>query len=318
MTNFTEHKIGVVIPYYNAAKHIEKVVEKLPKYIDSIIIVDDCGKESLPESLVSQTALVDRIVIVKNKKNSGVGGATKNGFKKAIELGLDYVIKVDADDQMDSSFIPDLLRPLIENEAEYAKGNRFKDFKALRQMPFTRKVGNLGLSFLIKAASGYWNNFDPTNGFFAIKVDVLKKLDFTNIHRDYYFESSLIAELYFQEARIKDVPMPANYGDEKSSMQVWKIPFIFIPKLAKTFIKRIFKSYFIYDFNIASVYLLFGFPMFLFGLIYGIYNWVHYASIGEFTPTGTIMLITVSLILGFQLLLQAIQFDILKAPKPVS
>ena len=99
---------------------------------------------------------------------------------------------------MNSDFIPDLLQPLIETKAEYAKGNRFKDFKALRQMPFVRKAGNLGLSFLIKAASGYWNNFDPTNGFFAIKVDLLKKLDFKNIHRDYYFESSLIAELYFQ------------------------------------------------------------------------------------------------------------------------
>ncbi len=315
MINFESYTIGVIIPYYNAAKHIENVVNKLPSFISKIIIVDDCGKESIPEALVIQSKTSDRIVLVKNKKNLGVGGATKHGFLKAIELKLDYAIKVDADDQMDSSYIPDLLKPLIENKAEYAKGNRFKDFKALKQMPFVRKIGNLGLSFLTKVASGYWNNFDPTNGFFAIKVDVLKQLDFTNIHRDYYFESSLIAELYFQDARIKDVPMPANYGDEKSSMKVWQIPFIFIPKLTKTFIKRIFKSYFIYDFNIASVYLLFGFPMFLFGLIYGIYNWVHYATLGEFTPTGTIMLITVSLILGFQLLLQAIQYDILKAPK---
>ncbi|QHI35220.1 Undecaprenyl-phosphate mannosyltransferase [Kordia antarctica] len=318
MTNFTEHKIGVVIPYYNAANHIEKVVEKLPEYIDKIIIVDDRGKEPIPDSLLYKDKFGDRIFIVRNIKNLGVGGATKTGFKKAIELELDYVLKVDADDQMDSKFIPDLLRPLLEGKAEYAKGNRFKDFKALRQMPFTRKVGNLGLSFLTKAASGYWNNFDPTNGFFAIKVELLKKLDFKNIHRDYYFESSLISELYFHEARIKDVPMPANYGDEKSNMQIWKIPFIFIPKLTKTFFKRILKSYFIYDFNIASVYLVFGFPMFLFGLVYGIYNWIHYASLGEFTPTGTIMLITVSLILGFQLLLQAIQFDISKAPKSVS
>lgn len=315
MINFESYTIGVIIPYYNAAKHIENVVNKLPSFISKVIIVDDCGKEPIPEALVVQSKTSDRIVLVKNKKNLGVGGATKHGFLKAIELKLDYAIKVDADDQMDSSYIPDLLKPLIENKAEYAKGNRFKDFKALKQMPFVRKIGNLGLSFLTKVASGYWNNFDPTNGFFAIKVDVLKQLDFTNIHRDYYFESSLIAELYFQDARIKDVPMPANYGDEKSSMKVWQIPFIFIPKLTKTFIKRIFKSYFIYDFNIASVYLLFGFPMFLFGMIYGIYNWVHYATLGEFTPTGTIMLITVSLILGFQLLLQAIQYDILKAPK---
>ena len=315
MINFQEHTIGVVIPYYNASQHIENVVRKLPDYVDTIILVDDCGKEPIPESLVSLAKVGERLIIVKNEKNSGVGGATKNGFLKAIELNLDYVIKVDSDDQMDSKFIPDLLQPLIEGKAEYAKGNRFKDFKALKQMPFVRKIGNLGLSFLIKAASGYWNNFDPTNGFFAIKVDLLKKLDFDNIHRDYYFESSLIAELYFHGARIKDVPMPAHYGDEKSSMKVWKIPFIFIPKLTKTFWKRIIKGYFIYDFNIASIYLLFGLPMFLFGVIYGIYNWIHYHNIGEFTPTGTIMLITLCIILGFQLLLQAIQYDIVNAPK---
>ncbi|WP_046745267.1 glycosyltransferase family 2 protein [Kordia zhangzhouensis] len=315
MTSFQEHKIGVVIPYYNAAQHIENVVRKLPDYIDKIIIVDDCGREPIPESLVSLAKVGERLVIVKNKKNAGVGGATKNGFLKAIELELDYVIKVDSDDQMDSKFIPDLLQPLIDKKAEYAKGNRFKDFKALRQMPFIRKIGNLGLSFLTKAASGYWNNFDPTNGFFAIEVALLKKLDFTNIHRDYYFESSLIAELYFHDARIKDVPMPAHYGDEKSTMKVWKIPFIFIPKLTKTFVKRMVKTYFIYDFNIASIYLLFGLPMFIFGVVYGIYNWIYYHNLGEFTPTGTIMLITLCIILGFQLLLQAIQYDILRAPK---
>lgn len=315
MINFNDYAIGVVIPYYNAAKHIVNVVTKLPDFITTIIIVDDCGNQPLPMEALQQSSCGDKLVFVYNEKNSGVGGATKNGFKKALDLNLDYVIKVDADDQMDSKFIPDLLAPLINDHADYAKGNRFKDFKALQQMPMVRKIGNLGLSFLIKAASGYWNNFDPTNGFLAIKTAFLKQLDFSKIHNDYFFESSLIAELYFQDTRIKDVPMPANYGDEKSSMKVWTIPFIFLPKLAKTFWKRIVKGYFIYDFNIASLYLLFGMPMFLFGLIYGVYSWWFYASSGEFAPTGTIMLITVSLILGFQLLLQAIQYDILKAPK---
>ncbi|WP_046755622.1 glycosyltransferase family 2 protein [Kordia jejudonensis] len=315
MINFQEHAIGVVIPYYNAAKHIVSVVTKLPECIDVIIIVDDCGKEPIPATEIINSSVGEKVVIVKNPKNLGVGGATKAGFKKAIELQLEFVVKVDADDQMDSSRIPELLLPLILNQAQYAKGNRFKDFKALREMPWVRKIGNFGLSFLTKVASGYWNNFDPTNGFFAIKVDNLKLLDFDNIHNDYYFETSLIAELYLTDAKIKDVPMPAFYGDEKSSMQVWKMPFIFLPKLFKTFVKRLVKSYFIYDFNIGSLYILVGFPMFMFGLVYGIYNWWYYTHIDTFAPTGTIMLITLCIILGFQLILQAIQFDILRAPK---
>jgi len=307
-----QNKIAVVIPYYNASQHIVSVLVKLPKIIDTIYIIDDCGNQTLPQQVLET---FQNVVYIKNDNNLGVGGATKTGFKAAIADKIDIVVKVDADDQMDTSYIEDLIKPLINNQADYSKGNRFRDFKALKAMPLTRKVGNLGLSFLTKAATGYWNNFDPTNGFFAVKTETLEKLDFDNIANRYYFETSLIAELYFQESRIKDISMPAIYGDEKSSMSVWKMPFVFLPKLFKTFIKRIIKSYFIYDFNMSSIYILFGLPLFLFGLIYGLYTWWFYSSQSIFAPTGTIMLVTLTIIIGFQLLLQAVHYDITKAPK---
>lgn len=307
-----QNKIAVIIPYYNAAKHITSVVHKLPEFIDVIYVVDDCGQEVLPQDVLVNNS---KLVVVRNVTNLGVGGATKAGFKQAFIDAVDVVVKVDADDQMDTSYIESLVIPLIDNKAEYAKGNRFRDFKALKKMPFIRKVGNLGLSFLTKGATGYWNNFDPTNGFFAVRTAMLKNLDFENIANRYYFETSLIAELYFQDARIKDVAMPAIYGDEKSSMSIWKMPFVFLPKLFKTFIKRISKAYFIYDFNMSSIYILLGLPLFLFGLIYGTYTWWFYSSKSIFAPTGTIMLVTLTVIVGFQLLLQAIHYDIIKAPK---
>ena len=307
-----QNKIAVVIPYYNASQHIVNVLVKLPNIIDTIYIIDDCGNQTLPQQVLET---FQNVVYIKNDNNLGVGGATKTGFKAAIVDKIDIVVKVDADDQMDTSYIEDLIKPLINNQADYSKGNRFRDFKALKAMPLTRKVGNLGLSFLTKAATGYWNNFDPTNGFFAVKTETLEKLDFDNIANRYYFETSLIAELYFQESRIKDISMPAIYGDEKSSMSVWKMPFVFLPKLFKTFIKRIIKSYFIYDFNMSSIYILFGLPLFLFGLIYGLYTWWFYSSQSIFAPTGTIMLVTLTIIIGFQLLLQAVHYDITKAPK---
>ena len=307
-----QNKIAVVIPYYNASDHIVDVVRELPDFIDNIYIVDDCGDETLPKEELS---VFKNLVYLTNEVNIGVGGATKAGFKAAIVDNIDIVVKVDADDQMNTSYIEALINPLINNNAEYAKGNRFRDFKALKSMPLVRKIGNLVLSFLTKAATGYWNNFDPTNGFFAIKTETLAKLDYDNIADRYYFETSLIAELYFQDARIKDIAMPAIYGTEKSSMSVWKMPFVFLPKLFKTFVKRITKSYFIYDFNMSSIYILFGVPLFLFGLIYGVYNWWFYTSQSIFAPTGTIMLVTLTIIIGFQLLLQAIHYDITKAPK---
>ena len=307
-----ENKIAVVIPYYNASKLIVSVLKKLPNLVTKVYIVDDCSLQPLPDEAMKAFHNVEYL---KNIKNLGVGGATKTGFNKAIADKMDIVVKVDADDQMDTSYIIKLIEPLLANKASYAKGNRFRDFKALKKMPFTRKIGNLGLSFLTKAATGYWNNFDPTNGFFAIKIETLKLLDFDEISNRYYFETALISQLYFQDAVIKDVPMPAIYGDEKSNMSVWKMPFVFVPKLIKTFINRLIKSYFVYDFNISSIYILLGIPLFLFGFIYGIYNWWFYSSQDMFAPTGTIMLVTLTIIVGFQLLLQAVHYDITKAPK---
>ncbi|GGD02537.1 glycosyltransferase family 2 protein [Hyunsoonleella pacifica] len=304
--------IAVIIPFYNASRHIISVVDKLPSLISKVYIVDDCSTEPLPFNTLLNN---EKVELLKTPKNLGVGGATKTGFIKAIEDKIDIVIKVDADGQMDTTYINELLIPLKTNKAQYAKGNRFRDFKALKQMPFFRKFGNLMLSFFMKAATGYWNNFDPTNGFFAVKTDVLKVLDFSNISNRFYFETSLLAELYFQGVRVSDVSMPAIYGDEKSNMKVWKMPFVFMPRLVKTLTRRIIKTYFIYDFNISSIYMLIGFPLFFFGVSYGSYTWWYYSSRSIFAPTGTIMLVTLTIIIGFQLLLQAIHYDILRAPK---
>ena len=315
MIDFYSHKIAVVIPYYKAANHIVNVVNKLPDFIGTIYIVNDKSPDTMPVSELKNNPNYKKIVFLDSEVNSGVGGATKKGFLKAINDNIEYVIKVDADDQMDTTFIPDLLKPLIEDKADFSKGNRFRDFKALKNMPITRKMGNLFLSFLTKIATGYWDIFDPTNGFFVVKISFLKNADFSNISNRYFFESSLIAEMYFQDVRIKDVPMPAIYGDEKSSMSVWKMPFIFLPKLIKTFFKRILKTYFLFDFNISSIYILLGTPLFMFGVIYGSYKWRYYTSVDELAPTGTIMLVTLSIILGFQLLLQSIHYDIIRTPK---
>jgi dolichol-phosphate mannosyltransferase len=313
--SYKNKRIAVIIPYYNAANHIISVVNKLPDFIDEVIIVDDKGKQALPIENLKNLHNGATINVVENEVNLGVGGATKNGFLTAIDNKHDIVIKVDADDQMDTIYIEEMINYLVDDAAEMVKGNRFVNIKALMQMSLVRRIGNLGLSFLTKAATGYWNNFDPTNGFLAIKTSSLKKINFDNLSDRYFFETSLMAELYFVNVRIKDISMPAIYGEEKSSMNVWKMPIIFSQKLTSLFFKRIIKQYFLFDFNICSLYLFVGMPMFLFGVIYGIYNWIYYSSQHVFTPTGTIMLVSISIILGFQLLLQAVQYDIFNAPK---
>ena len=249
----------------------------------------------------------------------GVGGAMITGYRKTLDYGAQVVVKIDGDGQMDMEYLPRLLQPLIEGKADYTKGNRFRDFKSLQQMPFIRRVGNMGLAFLAKAATGYWQTFDPTNGFNAIRSEVLAELPLEQINRTYYFETSMLANLYLIGAVVKDVPMPARYHGEVSSLLVHRILFEFPPKLISTLLRRVILKNFIYDFSMGSIYLLTGLPLLLFGFIFGIIKWIQYASIDIPAPTGTVMLATLSVLLGLQLVLSAIEIDLRSVPtEPLS
>jgi glycosyltransferase involved in cell wall biosynthesis len=281
--------------------------------------VDDASPDSTADLVSASAKSDDRILLVNHSSNQGVGGAMVTGYRQALELGAQIVVKIDGDGQMDVNHLPRLLQPLIEGRADYTKGNRFRDFKSLQQMPFIRRVGNMGLAFLAKAATGYWHTFDPTNGFNAIRSEVLAQLPLDKIDRTYYFETSMLANLYLIGAVVKDIPMPARYQGEVSSLLVHRILFEFPPKLFATFLRRLALKNFIYDFSMGSIYLLAGFPLLLFGLIFGIYKWIQYASRGVPAPTGTVMLPTLSVLLGIQLLLSAVEIDLRSVPtEPLS
>ena len=307
--------ISVVIPCYNVSRHIEEVIKKLPPEVNWIIAVNDRSTDDTERILARLQEENKKVVFINHEVNQGVGGAMITGFKRSIELNTDITIKIDGDDQMDSAYIPGLIKPILDNKADYTKGNRFRDFKALRQMPVLRRFGNLGLSFCIKAASGYWNIFDPNNGFIAISNAMLKTININKIHKRYFFESSMLIELYHCDAVIQVIPMKARYGDEISHLSLSRALLGFPPKLLKAFIRRIILKYFLFDFNIASLYILFGVPLFLTGLIYGIVNFIEYGTSHIPAPTGTVVIPTLLIIMGFQLLLSATSFDISNYPK---
>jgi glycosyltransferase involved in cell wall biosynthesis len=310
MKLFENHSIAVVIPCFKVEKQIQNVVSEIPDYITSIILVNDASPDKTGEMLNQLAKENSKITVIHHDKNQGVGGAMVSGFQEAIKQNHEVVIKIDGDGQMDTSHCERLLKAVFEEKFDFAKGNRFFDQKMLRKMPAIRRFGNIGMGFLIKIASGYWNIFDPTNGFFCIHTSVLKKIDFARISKRFFFESSLLIELFYTGAKIKDIPMPAIYAEEKSNLSVSKTLFTFPPKLLKAFVRRIWLRYFIYDFNIGSLYILFGVPSFLFGLIFGLVKWVHYAEMNVAAPTGTIRIAVLALVLGFQMILSAIQYDI--------
>jgi glycosyltransferase involved in cell wall biosynthesis len=295
--------------------HIAEVISGLPEEIDWIITVNDCSIDNTGSILFEISKENNKVLVLNHEVNMGVGGAMITGYKKSIELNSDITIKIDGDGQMDPIYLSSLLKPIKLGTADFTKGNRFKDLKALKKMPLSRRLGNLGLSFLIKVASGYWNIFDPTNGYTAIRNEILLNIDFNKISKRYFFESSLLIELYYTGAVVKDIPMKAKYGNESSGLSLPKTLIEFPPKLLYATIKRIVLKYFLFDFNIASVYILFGVPLLLWGLIYGIINFYYYSQSFTPAPTGTILIPTLSIILGFQLLLSAISFDINNYPK---
>jgi glycosyltransferase involved in cell wall biosynthesis len=306
--------VALVVPAYNVENELPAVLTDIPTGVQHVIVVDDGSTDGTSRVIDRYAADDDRIVKLGHPKNRGVGAAMQTGFKKALELEADFVVKVDGDGQMPLESLPSLLRPLQSGAASFAKGNRFRDFGALRSMPLLRRIGNAALSFLAKAATGYWNTFDPTNGYFAMRRQLLAKLPLDSLDTGYFFEISLLSELYFLNAEICEVPMPARYGSETSNLSIVKTLIEFPPKLIGRLVRRLVLKYFLYDFSMVSVYLLVGMPMLLFGLVFGSVNWVYYSQRGITAPTGTVMLATLPVIVGVQVVLAAIGEDLRSAP----
>ena len=182
-------------------------------------------------------------------------------------------------------------------------------------MPRTRLFGNSVLSFATKLASGYWNVMDPTNGFCAISKFTLLQLNLNKIEKRYFFETDILINLNMVNAVVKDIPLPAIYNDEVSNLSIRRVLLSFPPKILKGIAKRIFYKYYIYNFNMASIYFLMSIPLLLFGFGFGVYKWNTGMAINTENNAGTIMLAALPIILGVQFLLQAIQIDINTIPK---
>jgi dolichol-phosphate mannosyltransferase len=235
-------------------------------------------------------------------------------YRHALRRGTDICVKMDADDQMDPDYLSELIEPLVAGRADYTKGNRFLNTESPGQMPLIRALGNVSLSFLIKAASGQWHIFDPTNGYTAIHRAALAALDLQRLHPRYFFESSMLVMLRRIGAVIEDVPMAARYGDERSSLSVTRALIEFPWLLLGHWLRRIMWQYFITDFNVVSLFLVCGVPLVAGGAIFGLYHWIDSAHRNIVTPTGTVMLAVLPLVLGFQLLLQALVLDVQSRP----
>ena len=305
--------VAVVIPAYRAAATIEGVIAGIPPFVRHIVVVNDGSPDATSD--LARGLGDPRVELVDHERNQGVGGAVLTGYERACALGAEVIVKMDADGQMDPDWLLPLITPIVTGEADYTKGNRFLHERELGTMPGRRRFGNAGLSFLTKLASGYWSIFDPTNGYTAVHASLVPLLAGAPIAKRYFFESSVLLNLSLLRAVVRDVYIPARYpGGAASQLSESRAALQFPWQLLRGFIKRIRLQYFVRDFTAASLYLVFGLLLSVFGAIWGAWHWAISIQTNVAATTGTVMIAVLPIIVGMQLLLQALTLDIQNAP----
>lgn len=305
-----DYGIAVVIPCYKVRAHILELLKKIGPEVDAIYCVDDaCPEQS--GKFIEDKNTDSRVTVLYHKENQGVGGAVLTGFRAAGNDGWRIAVKIDGDGQMDPHLLPKFTNVILNGKADYTKGNRFYNPSHLRAMPRGRLFGNAILSFVSKFSTGYWNIFDPTNGYLALDLRLLKYMDIDKIDKRYFFETDLLFRAGLAKAKVLDIPMQALYEDEVSNLHFSKEATRFMRGHLKNFFKRLTYNYFLRDFSIASFELIFGLAALSFGLIYGL---SHIGSGEAPRSAGTVMLAALPTLTGIILLISFLNYDIQQTP----
>ncbi len=307
-------RLAVVIPSYRVTAHILDVIAGIGPAIERIYVVDDACPDKSGD-LVQKKCKDKRVVVLRHQVNQGVGGAVITGYRAALADGMDVIVKVDGDGQMNPALIETIARPVLNGEADYAKGNRFDSLENLFAMPKIRIFGNAALSLWSKLSSGYWSITDPTNGFTAIHRKALSAIHLDKLRKTYFFESDLLFRLSITNAVVVDVPMEAVYGDEKSNLKIRKVLVEFPWRHTVNLWKRVFYKYYLREWSVASFELPLGVGFTVFGVWFGLARYFEAAEAGRATTAGQVTLSAVALILGVQLLLSFLSYDVQSEPR---
>ena len=307
-------RIAVAIPCYKVTRHVLGVIAAIGPEVERIYAVDDACPDGSGR-FIEANHTDSRVRVMFHAENQGVGGAIVTAYKAAMADGMDIVVKIDGDGQMDPSLLPQFVRPLLREEADYTKGNRFFRLESVRDMPAMRLFGNAVLSFMTKLSCGQWQSMDPTNGYTAVRTCVLRELPLDKLEKRYFFETDMLFRLGTVRALVKDVPMDAVYGDEVSNLNIRKVAPEFMRKQLSRLWRRYLYSYWVRDFNMGTVYSVLGTGLLLWGLGFGFYSWFISASHNAVASSGTVMFAALPIIIGIQFLIAFLHIDIDSTPR---
>ncbi|TXH31024.1 MAG: glycosyltransferase family 2 protein [Burkholderiaceae bacterium] len=306
-------RIAVAIPCYKVTQHVLGVIAAIGPEVHAIYAVDDARPDHSGNFI--QTHNQDpRVKVLFNPENRGVGGAIITAYKAAIADGMDIVVKIDGDGQMNPALLPKFIRPLLRGEADYTKGNRFFRPESVQAMPPVRLFGNAVLSFMTKLSCGYWNLMDPTNGYTAARTCVLAELPLDKLEKRYFFETDMLFRLNTLRAVVKDIPMDSVYADEESNLKIGKVLPEFLKKHASRLWRRYVYNYFVRDFNVGTLYSLFGVLLLTVGTTFGAMHWLDSALSKHPATSGTVMLAALPVLIGIQFLIAFLHYDVSNLP----
>lgn len=305
--------VAVVVPAHNESLLIGKTITTMPDFVDHIIVIDDCSTDDTAEKIVAVGE--PRVALIRHEKNTGVGGAILDGHRRALELKADVSVVMAGDAQMDPAYLPNLLDPIADGEAGFTKANRFFSRTSFAGMPKYRMFGSVILSFMTKAASGYWHLFDPQNGYTAISADSLRRIDLDHVAIGYEFENDLLIRLNIANVRARDVPIPAVYGEEVSGMRMHKVIPALSGLLFRGFWRRIMIKYVLQSFSPVALLLFSGLALLGFGGTVGAAIVIWRFAFNSGAPSaGTVLLAVAPALAGLHLIINSWVLDIQEAP----
>lgn len=298
--------IAVVVPAFNEELLILKTITTIPAFVDKVFVVDDASTDNT--SRIVEGIDDPRVVLIRHETNTGVGGAIIDGHRAVLESGMDISAVMAGDAQMPPEYLESLVLPLIQGTADFTKGNRFFSLDSTEGMPKLRAAGSIILSFLMKGASGYWDIFDPQNGYTAIHDRALSRIHLDDLSEGYSFENSMLIHLNIAGARVRDVDIPAHYGTETSTMRLMSVAPTILLDLFLGFWKRMHRKYVSPALSVVGVLMYLGVVSLVLGTMVGIF--AIWGSIGaQQASPGTALLAVGGVLVGLQLTVGALIMD---------
>lgn len=301
--------IGVVVPAFNEKKLIQDTLVSIPDFVDKVYAVDDGSTDETCAVIEKMQQKQARIVCLRHERNQGVGAAIITGYKEAIAQGMDIIAVMAGDNQMDPDKLKHLLDPIVEDRADYTKGDRLSCQEHRGGMSSWRFFGNTLLTFLTRIASGYWQLVDPQNGYTAISAAVFQRFSPDSIFPWYGYCNDLLVKLNVYGFRVMDISMPARYGREKSKIRYST----YIPKISClllcNFFWRVLTKYIILRFHPLILFYLLGMlftPIGILSCVYSLYDYLVYH--GPLFTRGVLSLLLLSV--GLQFIIFGMVFDL--------